>query len=69
MQTLDHLGASFNLASHDLDIRGGGNLLGEEQARIKSKLIVEKAIECLKNFGKNAKNLVLLAKYSINREF
>ena len=45
------------------------NLLGEEQARIKSKLIVEKAIECLKNFGKNAKNLVLLAKYSINREF
>ena len=32
MQTLDHLGASFNLASHDLDIRGGGNLLGEEQS-------------------------------------
>ncbi len=32
MQTLDNLGASFNLASHDLDIRGGGNLLGEEQS-------------------------------------
>ena len=45
------------------------NLLGEEQARKKAKLIVEKAIECLKNFGNNAKNLVLLAKYSINREF
>ena len=45
------------------------NLLGEEQARKKSKIIVEKAIECLKNFGNNAKNLVLLARYSINREF
>ncbi|HAI27993.1 MAG TPA: transcription-repair coupling factor, partial [Thalassospira sp.] len=32
MQTLDSLGAGFNLASHDLDIRGAGNLLGEEQS-------------------------------------
>ena len=32
MQTLDSLGAGFQLASHDLDIRGGGNLLGEEQS-------------------------------------
>jgi transcription-repair coupling factor (superfamily II helicase) len=31
MQTLDTLGAGFSLASHDLDIRGAGNLLGEEQ--------------------------------------
>ena len=31
MQTLDHLGAGFSLASHDLDIRGAGNLLGDEQ--------------------------------------
>ncbi len=31
MQTLDALGAGFTLASHDLDIRGAGNLLGEEQ--------------------------------------
>ncbi|MBL4692643.1 MAG: transcription-repair coupling factor, partial [Magnetovibrio sp.] len=31
MQTLDTLGAGFQLASHDLDIRGAGNLLGEEQ--------------------------------------
>lgn len=29
---LDSLGAGFNLASHDLDIRGAGNLLGEEQS-------------------------------------
>ena len=31
MQTLDTLGAGFQLASHDMDIRGAGNLLGEEQ--------------------------------------
>jgi transcription-repair coupling factor (superfamily II helicase) len=29
---LDSLGAGFQLASHDLDIRGAGNLLGEEQS-------------------------------------
>ncbi|PCI32221.1 MAG: transcription-repair coupling factor [Alphaproteobacteria bacterium] len=32
LQTLDTLGAGFSLASHDLDIRGAGNLLGEEQS-------------------------------------
>jgi transcription-repair coupling factor (superfamily II helicase) len=32
MQTLDNLGAGFQLASHDLDIRGAPNLLGEEQS-------------------------------------
>ncbi len=32
MQTLDALGAGFTLASHDLDIRGAGNLLGDEQS-------------------------------------
>jgi transcription-repair coupling factor (superfamily II helicase) len=32
MQTLDALGAGFQLASHDLDIRGAGNLLGDEQS-------------------------------------
>ena len=32
MQALDNLGAGFTLASHDLDIRGAGNLLGEEQS-------------------------------------
>ena len=30
--TLDTLGAGFTLASQDLDIRGAGNLLGEEQS-------------------------------------
>lgn len=31
LQSLDNLGAGFQLASHDLDQRGGGNLLGDEQ--------------------------------------
>jgi transcription-repair coupling factor (superfamily II helicase) len=32
IQSLDELGAGFQLASHDLDIRGAGNLLGDEQS-------------------------------------
>ncbi|PHS23900.1 MAG: transcription-repair coupling factor [Robiginitomaculum sp.] len=32
LSSLDTLGAGFTLASHDLDLRGGGNLLGEEQS-------------------------------------
>ncbi len=32
LQSLDSLGAGFQLASHDLDQRGGGNLLGDEQS-------------------------------------
>jgi transcription-repair coupling factor (superfamily II helicase) len=32
LQSLDSIGAGFELASHDLDIRGSGNLLGEEQS-------------------------------------
>ena len=32
LQSLDTLGAGFQLATHDLDIRGAGNLLGEDQS-------------------------------------
>jgi transcription-repair coupling factor (superfamily II helicase) len=32
LQSLDSLGAGFSLASHDLDIRGSGNILGDEQS-------------------------------------
>jgi transcription-repair coupling factor (superfamily II helicase) len=32
LENLDTLGAGFQLASHDLDIRGAGNLLGDEQS-------------------------------------
>ncbi len=32
MQNLDSLGVGFNIASHDMDIRGSGNLIGDEQS-------------------------------------
>jgi transcription-repair coupling factor (superfamily II helicase) len=32
LQSLENLGAGFELASHDLDIRGAGNLLGDDQS-------------------------------------
>jgi transcription-repair coupling factor (superfamily II helicase) len=32
LSSLDQLGAGFSVASHDLDIRGAGNLLGDEQS-------------------------------------
>lgn len=32
LQSLDSIGAGFTLASYDLDLRGAGNLLGEEQS-------------------------------------
>jgi len=32
MQNLDALGAGFSLASHDMELRGFGNLVGEEQS-------------------------------------
>ncbi|MBU6140071.1 MAG: transcription-repair coupling factor [Proteobacteria bacterium] len=32
MQNLDSLGVGFTVATHDMDIRGSGNLLGDEQS-------------------------------------
>lgn len=32
METLDTLGAGFQLASHDMDLRGAGNVLGDKQS-------------------------------------
>src|SRR3984893_15364793 len=56
MQTLDNLGAGFQLASHDLDIRGAGNLLGDEQSgHVKEvgyelyQQMVQEAVERLKS--------------------
>jgi transcription-repair coupling factor (superfamily II helicase) len=58
MQTLDGLGAGFTLASHDLDIRGAGNLLGEEQSgHIKEvgielyQTLIEEAVAAAKSGG------------------
>ncbi len=58
MQTLDRLGAGFTLASHDMDIRGFGNLVGEEQSghirEVGVELyqhMLEEAIAALKHSG------------------
>ena len=58
LQGLDTLGAGFQLASHDLDIRGAGNLLGEEQSgHIKEvgfelyQSMLEEAVASLKDGG------------------
>ena len=32
LESLDNLGAGFILATHDLEIRGAGELLGNEQS-------------------------------------
>ncbi|WP_404589112.1 hypothetical protein, partial [Neisseria gonorrhoeae] len=58
LQSLESLGAGFQLASHDLDIRGAGNLLGEEQSgHIKEvgyelyQQMLEEAVAQLKDGG------------------
>jgi transcription-repair coupling factor (superfamily II helicase) len=58
LQSLDTLGAGFQLASHDLDIRGAGNLLGEEQSgHIKEvgfelyQQMLEEAVAALRDGG------------------
>jgi transcription-repair coupling factor (superfamily II helicase) len=58
LQSLDTLGAGFQLASHDMDIRGAGNLLGEEQSgHIKEvgyelyQQMLEEAVSTLKAGG------------------
>ena len=61
LQSLDTLGAGFQLASHDLDIRGAGNLLGDEQSgHIKEvgyelyQQMLEEAVAALKEGGVEA---------------
>ena len=58
LHSLDSLGAGFTLASHDLDLRGAGNLLGEEQSgHIKEvgyelyQSMLEEAVKSLKEQG------------------
>ena len=55
LHSLDSLGAGFTLASHDLDLRGAGNLLGDEQSgHIKEvgyelyQSMLEEAVKALK---------------------
>ena len=55
MQTLDSLGAGFSLASYDLDIRGAGNLLGDEQSGHVREVGVELYQDMLKEAVQAAK--------------
>ena len=60
MQNLDSLGAGFALASHDLDIRGAGNLLGQEQSghirEVGVALYQKMLAEAIQALRRNAKN-------------
>lgn len=60
MQNLDSLGVGFTVASYDMDIRGSGNLIGDEQSGHVKETGVElyqqmlrQAIEELKNKGED----------------
>lgn len=59
LETLDTLGVGFSIASHDMDIRGAGNLVGEEQSgHIKEvgielyQHMLKEAIDSLTNLSK-----------------
>ena len=56
MQTLDTLGAGFTLASYDMDIRGAGNLLGDEQSGHVREVGVELYQEMLRQAVDGAKS-------------
>jgi transcription-repair coupling factor (superfamily II helicase) len=56
MHSLDTLGAGFTLASHDMDIRGTGNLLGQEQSGHIREVGLELYQQMLEEAVANAKN-------------
>lgn len=75
MQNLDSLGIGFTIASHDMDIRGSGNLLGDEQSghvretgvELYQQMLLE-TIEELKNTNPQSKTTaaeVLETDYSV----
>jgi transcription-repair coupling factor (superfamily II helicase) len=61
MQTLDSLGAGFTLASHDMDIRGFGNLVGEEQSGHIKEVGIELYQQMLEEAVASLKNNVILS--------
>lgn len=61
METLDTLGAGFQLASYDLDIRGAGNLLGEEQ----SGQIKEVGVDLYQQMLEEAVQMAKLGKHGL----
>jgi transcription-repair coupling factor (superfamily II helicase) len=64
LQSLDSLGAGFQLASHDLDMRGSGNLLGDQQSGHVREVgvelyqsMLEDAVRALKLGAKDAESV------------
>jgi transcription-repair coupling factor (superfamily II helicase) len=64
LQSLDSLGAGFQLASHDLDMRGAGNLLGDAQSgQVKEvgvelyQSMLEDAVKALKAGAKDEEDV------------
>ncbi|MEM6903576.1 MAG: TRCF domain-containing protein, partial [Pseudomonadota bacterium] len=56
LETLDTLGAGFNLASYDMDIRGAGNLLGEAQSGHIKEVGIELYQQMLREAVEEARN-------------
>ncbi len=69
LKAMDKLGAGINLANYDLDIRGAGNLLGEEQSgqiiQVGIELYQKLLKECLSDL-KNEKKETLSSSVEIN---
>ena len=57
LQAMDSVGAGINLANYDLDIRGAGNLLGEEQSGQILQVGVELYQQLLKECINDIKNI------------
>ncbi len=57
LQTMDALGAGMQLANYDLDIRGAGNLLGEEQSGQITQVGIEMYQRLLKECINDIKNM------------
>jgi transcription-repair coupling factor (superfamily II helicase) len=55
IQNIDALGAGFSVASHDMDIRGFGNMLGDEQSGQVREVGIELYQDMLREAIENAK--------------
>jgi transcription-repair coupling factor (superfamily II helicase) len=73
IKSADSLGAGFNLASNDLEIRGAGELLGDEQSGHMQKIgfslyteMLEEAVEGLKKGRSPSRNLDLDKSIELN---
>ena len=60
LQTMDALGAGMQLANYDLDIRGAGNLLGDEQSGQITQVGIEMYQRLLKECINDIKKLIII---------